>query len=62
MKNNFDFTKKGLFLTEDVCWKSKVLPSIELLSEKDKITEVVTENLDNLNKCLHKELSFLQQL
>ena len=52
MKNNFDFTKKGLFLTEDVCWKSKVLPSIELLSEKDKITEVVTENLDNLNKCL----------
>lgn len=52
MKNNFDFTKKGLFLTEDVCWKSKDLPSIELLSDKDKISEVMKENLENRNNTL----------
>jgi|GEM_PF-3941134 hypothetical protein len=52
MNNNLDFTKKGLFLTEDVNWKSKESVSSELLSDKDKITEIVSENLENLNNIL----------
>ena len=52
MNKNSDFTKKGLFLTEEVYWKTKEAASIELLSDKDRITEIVTENLDSLNNTL----------
>ncbi len=52
MKSNLDFTKKGLFLTEEVCWKSREASSSELLSDKEKISEIITNNLDGLNNTL----------
>ena len=52
MKSNLDFTKKGLFLTEEVCWKSREASSSELLSDKKKISEIITNNLDGLNNTL----------
>lgn len=52
MNNNLNFTKKGLFLTEEVHWKSNASITCELLSQKEKISKIVMENLDSENNIL----------
>ena len=52
MKRNSDFTKKGLFLTEEVCWKTRETVSSQLLSDKEKIEKIITENIECLNNTL----------
>lgn len=52
MNKYSDFTKKGLFLTEEVCWNTKETAFSELLFDKDKIAEIIRENLDSKNNSL----------